>query len=161
MANHSKGGGKAKPDEVKALQGTLRKDRVNTSKPTFTGVPECPAWLEARAAAEWERLAPQLEELGMLADVYLAMFAAYCQAFGDYVTMCIRVNNKDALTFTTEKGYVMRIPEVGMRQEAYRQMKEMATEFGFSPASRSRIILDIRSGAVDDPSATRKISLLK
>lgn len=162
MPKHGKGGRPRLPDETKKLKGTLRKDRTAKQKPVFTGKADCPPWLGERAALEWERVAPQLERLGMLTVADLAMFAAYCQAFGDYVDLTVEIGNLEATTFKTPKGHMQSIPQVTQRREAYRQMKECAREFGFTPASRSGIDLMIETGEVDEPDTPtgRKIKLI-
>lgn len=152
MAKRSKGAGRPrKPDNVKKLQGTYRPDRSSQSQPVFTGTPKCPPWLGERAQIEWKRVAPQLMKLGMLTAVDMAVFAAYCQAFGDYVDLTVEIGNLEALTFKTPKGFMQSVPQVKQRQEAYKQMKECAVHFGFTPASRSTIRIMIDNGETDKP----------
>ncbi len=164
MPAHGKGGRPKKPDEVKKLQGTYRGDRSSNSQPAFTGTPLLPRWLDGRARLEWQRVAPQLRKLGMLTEADLAMFAAYCQAFGDYVDLTVRLGNMEATVMVTEKGYAMARPEVAQRRAAYQQMRECAREFGFTPASRTAIRLQIESEQEPDvptDSQGRSITLMR
>jgi len=166
MPNHGAGGRPRKPDAVKRLQGTQRKDRTTTNQPIFTGTAKVPVWLQGRARAEWKRVAPQLRKLGMLTEADLAMFAAYCQAFGDYIDLTVKLGNLDATTMTTEKGFIMSRPEVAHRRTAYQQMRECAREFGFTPASRSslRLVAEVEladNDAAPTDSQGRSIELMR
>src|SRR5688572_18095041 len=71
-----------KPTQLKAVQGTLRPSRVNPSEPKpEPAVPTCPSWLPKEAKAEWRRIVPQLERLGLLTLIDRAALAAYCQSY--------------------------------------------------------------------------------
>ena len=92
MPNHGKGPPR-KPDALKRLEGTYRKDRTSKNPPKFPGsTPRPPKELNAAAKAEWKRLSPQLAELGMLTPADKALFGVYCQAFADYWKLTAELN---------------------------------------------------------------------
>ena len=165
MPNHGKGGRPRKPDEVKRLQGTLRKHRITPNQPVFTGTAKLPVWLQGHAREEWKRVAPQLRALGMLTAVDLAMFAAYCQAFGDYIDLTVRLGNLEVTTMTTEDvkervaAQVHARSVATQRRQAYQQMRECAREFGFTPTSRSTLRLIAEAVPTDDEDAPPTDSL--
>lgn len=46
---------------------------------------------------------------------------------------------KEGMTFTTPKGYMQQRPEVSIAQSYLAKMHSLAAEFGFTPASRTRV----------------------
>ena len=83
MPNNPGQGRKPKPTHLKLLEGEPNKDRINFDEPKFKPkAPKCPSWLSVEAKHEWNRLAPELERLGLLTGADMAMFASYCSAVG-------------------------------------------------------------------------------
>ena len=103
-------------------------------------IPEPPLVLSETARAEWERITPQLERLGLISDLYLAACAAYCVAWADWCHARAKIQE-------LEDGYVMSTPQ-GYRQvgawwtvaaQAEDRMRRWAAEFGLTPAGRMRV----------------------
>ena len=117
-------GRKPKPTAIKKLEGNPGKRKLNTKEPIpAKGMPNCPEWLMPEAKKEWERLADLMNQLGVLTEVDMAAFAAYCQS-----------------TFETDKGYQQQTPWVGIANTNQKLMLQAASEFGLTPSSRSRIV---------------------
>ena len=75
-------GRKPKPTAVKKLEGNPGKRKLNTKEPIpAKGMPDCPDWLMPEAKKEWERLAELMNQMGVLTEVDMAAFAAYCQSY--------------------------------------------------------------------------------
>lgn len=75
-------GRKPKPTAVKKLEGNPGKRKLNKKEPIpAKGMPECPDWLLPEAKKEWERLADLMNQMGVLTEVDMAAFAAYCQSY--------------------------------------------------------------------------------
>ena len=75
-------GRKPKPTAVKKLEGNPGKRKLNTKEPVpAKGMPDCPEWLLPEAKKEWERLADLMNQMGVLTEVDMAAFAAYCQSY--------------------------------------------------------------------------------
>ena len=143
-------GRKPKPTALKVLEGNPGKRPLNLYEPAPEGkLPECPAWLEEEAKAEWERLAVPMHNLGLLTELDMAAFAAYCQAYARW---------KEAEEFITQhgtivktpSGYWQQVPQVSIAQTYLKMMQKSAEQFGLTPSSRSRIVADIHSGGEDD-----------
>lgn len=127
-----------KPSALKKLEGTHRKDRAARNELIAPpGTPERPAWLDAEARAEWERVVPQLAELGILATVDRGMLADYCAAHS-LAVQATRRYQKDGLVVKTKQG-PLKHPMIKVAQEARAQARLLAAEFGLSAASRTRI----------------------
>ena len=75
-------GRKPLPTHLKMVRGTLQKCRMNPDEPTpDPEIPDAPPHLSPEAREEWERLALELYELGILSTIDRAALAAYCQAY--------------------------------------------------------------------------------
>lgn len=128
-------------------------------------IPRCPSHLSDDAKTEWKRLAPQLEELGLITGLDLAAFAMYCQAYGRWVfaerrirelndqaarsvkelrKQGVDVPNGDALRFP---GFVQKTPSeyeqqsiwLQLSNKALEQTLKLAAEFGLSPSMRTKV----------------------
>jgi P27 family predicted phage terminase small subunit len=110
----------------------------------------CPRWLLPEAKREWRRVAPELKRMGLATVVDRTALAAYCQAYARW-RQAEDVLTREGLTFATGSGYLQQRPEVAIAQKSMQIMKAFLTEFGFTPASRTRISLPEQKAA--DPFA--------
>ena len=125
-----------------ALDRQLDGNAGNRPPPPTLGVPEgdvaCPEWLDDDARAEWLRLAPAMDRLGLLKPLYTGNFAAYCQAFSLFKS-CVQELDRRGYTFKN-KGMIRQRPEVAMMKDAQRTMRQFAQEFGLMPGSVGRVV---------------------
>jgi P27 family predicted phage terminase small subunit len=149
----SNAGRKPKPTNLHVLNGNPSKIDLETrqqNEPQFEKIsPDCPEWLDDFAKEEWNRLAPELETLGLLAQVDMAAFAAYCSNYSTWRQADEIIKNDGLVISIYEvdaegKKVLIRIkkhPAVAIRSDAFEKMKAFLIEFGFTPASRSRVHL--------------------
>jgi P27 family predicted phage terminase small subunit len=139
---------KPKAAHLKLLEGNPGRRPIPIEpKPEISEtIPEAPAFLSADARMEWQRVASQLHCLGLLTVVDVASLAAYCQAYGRWLTaeraiaaMAERDLVTGALMIKTTKGNAIQNPLVGTSNQAARDMVKYAAEFGLTPAARARI----------------------
>lgn len=143
-------GRKPKPTELKVLEGNPGKRKLNDREPKpKKQAPTCPKWLEDEAKKEWKRLAKKMEAIGILTEVDLAAFAGYCQSYARWKEAEEYLSANGA-TFTTPSGYVQQVPQVSIAQTYLKLMGKYASEFGLTPASRSRLIADSKPEAPVD-----------
>lgn len=105
----------------KAIAGTLRPDRTRAepSFPVVDGYPEPPDWLTSTTAHdEWHEKVRLLSDAGVLTEASLTTLAHYCNMHADVVKRWELGDKPTAADLT--------------------QLRLMATEFGFTPASRSK-----------------------
>ena len=107
--------------------------------------PSCPKWLEDDAKKEWRRLAKQMEQLGILTEVDMAAFAAYCQSYARLKEAQEHIDSEGS-SFETDKGYQQQTPWVGIANTNQKLMLQAASEFGLTPSSRSRIVAGSAKG---------------
>ena len=133
-------GRKPKPTAIKELEGNPGKRPLNAHEPRpERKAPACPKWLEPEAKKEWRRLAKKLEQLGVLTEADMSVFASYCQAYARWKEAEEFITQHGSI-FKTPSGYVQQVPQVSIAQQNLKIMQSLAGEFGLSPATRSRII---------------------
>ena len=145
-------GRKPTPTAIKELEGNPGKRPLNKNEPKPTKkAPPCPKWLEPEAKKEWRRLAKKMEQLGVLTEVDMAAFAGYCQAYARWKE-AEEFISKHGSIFQTPSGYVQQVPQVSIAQQNLKIMQSFCSEFGLTPATRSRIIAGSGGdGEADDP----------
>ena len=133
-------GRKPKPTALKQLEGNPGKRPLNEHEPTPPkGTIRCPNWLEPEAKKEWKRLAPSLEAMGVLTTADLTAFAGYCQAYARWKEAEEFISQHGSI-FQTPSGYVQQVPQVSIAQQNLKIMQSFCSDFGLTPATRSRII---------------------
>ncbi len=128
-------GRKPKPTALKKLGGNPGKRKLNTKEPVpAKGMPECPKWLLPEAKEEWKRLCQKLSDMGVLTEIDMAAFAAYCQKEAQEHI------DSEGSTFETDKGYRQQTPWVGIANTNQKLILQATSEFGHTPSARSRIM---------------------
>ena len=132
-------GRKKLPTNLKILQGTFRTSRENKDEPKpDINIPTAPDFLSKDALIEWGRISSQLSKLGLLSDMDMAALALYCQAWGRIVKYEKIVAEKGEL-YKTTNGNIQLSPAMWVVNKAYEQVYKFMTEFGMTPASRSKV----------------------
>ena len=128
-----------KPTALKLIAGNPGKKKLPQGEPKpMVEAPVPPKHLTAEARVEWERLAPILVRLKLLTKLDRAALAAYCQAWARHVEAEEQVAKASALAFT-HNGYPIVNPWITISRQAVDQMARFMTEFGMTPAARTRI----------------------
>lgn len=140
------------------------------------GIPPMPRHLSQAARAEWKRITPLLEELGLISELDRAALALYCQAWGRVVELEDQIRTRqreaeaagktaaEALTRTTPTGFERESPLVRMAAEASVACDRYLAAFGMSPATRARVTASRNGGqlglpGVEDPVAEKLAKL--
>ncbi len=128
-----------KPTAIKVLEGNPGKRPLNKNEPKPKKIaPKCPSWLEPDAKKEWKRLSKELETMGLLTQVDMAVFAGYCQAYARWKE-AEEFISKHGSILKTNSGYIQQIPQVSIAQQNLKQMRSLCSELGLSPSARSRL----------------------
>ena len=140
-----------KPTATKRLEGNPGKRALNTSEPQFTAkAPSCPRHLSDEARREWRRVSRELLDKNLLQVVDRAALAAYCQCWARWVEAEQKMAQPGfQMMEATDKGYQYVSPWLGVANQSLKQMKAFLTEFGLTPASRTRIQVP-EQGPADD-----------
>lgn len=144
-----------KPAAVHLLNGNpgRRPQAAPGSVPApAVAIPAAPVWLLDDARAEWERIAPELEKLGLISELDVAHLAAYCQAYALMKRTAEELkllqaeglaesipNRTRGLVDSTPSGYKQMSALLTVYNRAADQMARHAAEFGLSPSARMRV----------------------
>lgn len=133
-------GRKPKPTVLHVLDGTFRADRHNADEPRPTaGAPSCPTWLDREAKAEWRRIVPELERLGLLTVVDRAALTCYCLAWSE-LNEATRVLKRDRRSKKVRKDEPLTPhPALAAQRSAWKAVKDFCALFGLDPSSRTRL----------------------
>lgn len=135
-------GRKPLPTNLKIINGEKRKNRLNQNEPKpDVCIPECPTHLSVAARQEWDRIAPELERLGILSNIDRAALANFCQATAR-LARAERQLEKEELIVENGKGGSRQNPLVGVVNRLYDITRQYMSEFGMTPSSRSRVKVD-------------------
>lgn len=141
-------GRKRKPNALRSLQGNAGR-RPLPPEPSFkSGVPVRPAHLGDEAAAEWDRIVPELRAANLLRQVDRAALAAYCALYGRWVE-AEQVIAREGMTYRANE-LVKIHPLVRVAQDSLSLMKGYLVEFGFTPASSSKATPNAPEQAKDE-----------
>jgi P27 family predicted phage terminase small subunit len=132
-------GRKPLPSNVVRLRGNPGKRRLNDAEPRpVAKAPSCPACLGDEARKEWQRLAGELAALGLLTGLDRAMLAAYCHAHALWVEAVASIQRYGTMV-KSPNGFPMQSPYVAVANKQVEIMVRIASEFGMTPSSRTRI----------------------
>lgn len=136
-----------KPTKLALVHGD-RRDRINWTEPLPAELPiDPPPWLRPRAVEEWERLASDLIDKGVLTAWDVQAFAEWCDAVA-----CIA----EAAEHLAAEGHLIEAPvfdrngkQTGTRQvpnpwfylqaRALETSAKRAARFGLTPAERASL----------------------
>jgi phage terminase small subunit len=161
-----------RPTKLKELEGNPGKRQLNMTEPKpASAVPDCPSFIKGAARKEWHRLAGELYTLGLLTRIDRGALAAYCIAWGQLEEAeaelskmkktfremqklkkknpSLKVNISNGMVAVTSNGNAIIEPLLSVRKQAMEQMHKFLTEFGMTPAARSRIVID-KAESIDD-----------
>jgi P27 family predicted phage terminase small subunit len=132
-------GRRPKPTRLKYLTGNPGKRPLNEHEPKPEIVmPDCPVELGPVAHREWDRMAAELASLRILTQLDRAALAAYCGAYAMWAEATEAIQ-KFGTMVKSPTGYPVQSPYVSIANRQAEIMMRIASEFGFTPASRSRI----------------------
>lgn len=153
-----------KPLKVRASEGDRRKigkkkleSLIRAEPKTQSGLPACPEHVTGLAREAWERWTLQLQIMELDRQPDAEMLEGACIAYQRAVIADQEIK-RDGITIKTfketDEGEVILLsikthPAIKVSTEAWRQVKSFCTEFGFSPASRSRLAVAKQNTPVD------------
>ena len=135
-----------------------RNYRQVTAKYVTIAKPSMPRTLPEEAKAEWRRVVPELESIGMLASIDRAVLIRYCIAWADWVELEELLQRSGKL-IKGQKGNFVRNPLWLMKRDAEQTVTELGRLLGLAPVSR------LRAGIVherpEEPEASPGVTALE
>lgn len=156
-------GPKPTPTNLKLLQGNPGKRRLNFDEfRPITSIPKAPKHLKGEALKEWKRITAELARYGLVSEVDRNALAMICTLWARYVEAEVAIEkaakkdpDSQGLFTKTPNGYPVQSPWVAVSNKAMEQYRLYLTEFGLSPASRTKVtpsdpftpdLFDVNSG---------------
>lgn len=151
-------GRRAKPTELKLIQGNPGKRAINLSEPkgeVLQHIPECPEWIPGEGQEAWKKLAPWLAKNKILTGTDLHNLEAFCAAYGRW-REAEEIYAKDGPVVIGATGGPVKNPAATVINESLKQITSFGAALGLDPASRVRL-----GGGGDDPQENPFAALLK
>jgi P27 family predicted phage terminase small subunit len=120
---------------------------VPADQPKSASIVECPPELSPIARQEWDRVAPELAAAGRLTPFDRGPLAAYCTAYALWVEAVEALQRYGAM-IKSPTGYPVQSPYLSTANRQVEIMIRIASEFGFTPASRSRLPSPSKGGSM-------------
>ena len=137
-----KPGPKPQPTKLKLLRGNPGKRPLNENEADAGDkMPKPPKHLSPAALKQWKIVAPQLNEIGLLAKLDGPAMEMYCVAYGNWADAQEKIQKYGPLV-KARSGFLQQSPYMQIANKAFEQMHKMIGEFGMSPSSRSGIAVE-------------------
>ena len=135
-------GRKPTPRNLKLVRGNPGKRALNEAEPQpEVEVPEPPDFLGEVARKHFMVTARQLTELRVMTKIDADALALYAQSFATWRAAVLEMADTGPV-METKAGNLIQHPHFSVANRAYEQMRQMLSEFGLTPASRTRIKTD-------------------
>lgn len=156
-------GRKPKPSHLRLVGGNAGKRPINKKEPKVKkGAPIAPKWLSPKAKAAWPRAVKLLTDMGVLTVADGFALEMLCEAYADLLTARAAVQlpvlgvskQKDGeltsfvlaeggevtyVTYGKNGAMIRNRPEYALIADAERRLKASLSDFGLTPAARSKI----------------------
>lgn len=121
----------------------------NSQEPTVPAdyVPP-PDWLSDHCKEAYNAMVPQLIKAGLWSSIDMRGLAIMLDQYETAIE-CRALYLQFGYTYVSDAGVVRARPEVAMSKGMFDSVKKWCTEFGLTPASRSRIRVGIAGGNQD------------
>lgn len=126
------------PAALKALKGNPGNRPIKEEPQPTMRAPKPPADLAGEAFAEWARVVPELDAIGLLSVVDRAYLVAYCEAWASFCEAREELNTNGVLVMGRDGGLV-RNPAAMVMKDSLDMMLKYGAKFGLSPADRARM----------------------
>jgi len=123
------------------------KRRTEVEKSKAVRILECPEQLGPVARQEWDRIVGELTALGVLSSVDRAVLAVFCNAYAQWLEATDAIEKYGAM-MKSPSGYPVQSSYVAIANRQADLMVRLASELGFTPASRSRIFTMSKSNSM-------------
>ena len=114
-----------------------RNKRHTSGKYVTIARPALPRDLAAEAKAEWRRVVPELEEIGLLATIDRAVLIRYCTAWADWLELQ-KLLQQSGKVLKGARGHIVRNPLWFMKNDAEQTVSDLGKQLGLTPVARLR-----------------------
>ena len=130
---------KTKPNQLASnnAAGPVGTEIANAERPLAAPIIECPPELGPVARQEWDRLIGELTATGVVTIYDRAPLAMYCDAYERWIHAVEQINKYGAV-MKAPSGYPVQSLYLSIANRQVEIMLRLATEYGFTPASRGQ-----------------------
>ena len=135
-------GRKAKPTEIKRVNGNPGKRALNNNAPDFSAVVDIapPIYFDGleHATMIWQSIVPELLKNKLLRITDMHNVEAFCMAYDNY-RQCQKHIAENGVVIMGSNGGDIKNPALTGLNEALRQMATFGAMLGLDPSSRQRL----------------------
>jgi P27 family predicted phage terminase small subunit len=149
-------GRKPKPISQQITEGDRRRHgrlklATKSNPQPACGLPACPHYLRGHARAAWNVWSAELQAMGLDSAADAQLLEAACVNFQTAVTAHLQIQKQgevvEELIIARDSGKVIghrvrKNPWVTVREHAHRLLLSFCSEFGVSPAARTRLNIE-------------------
>jgi P27 family predicted phage terminase small subunit len=132
-----------KPTHLRAVEGFPDKRPINKNEPMPTkGYHQAPAHFSEKAKAYYNEMCQELNRWGVITELDSRAAEMLIEAYVEYRELSddIAVNGLNYWVEGTNGQNLLKAnPSVAARASAWNRVRAMLTEFGMTPASRSKV----------------------
>lgn len=149
----------AVPDNVRELRGNPGKRPAPRRLKLPPKAPKAPTWLPREAKAEWNRVVPGLDRMGVLAEVDRGVLTAYCLAWHQMVEAAKKLEADGIVRPGRDKADAKH-PAWQVFRESATQLREFAKELYLTPTARLRSELPQGDAGAESSSSSPEVDIL-
>lgn len=144
-------GRKPTPTALKLIAGNPGKRALNAHEPQpRADLTQAPHWLTDRQRTTWQDVV-ELAPPGLLKDIDASVFTVWVVAYDLYQEASDRLSQTGMLIKAPNTGVPMQSPYLAIVNKQAQIMMKAAAEMGFTPASRSRVVIKQNGTKAGDP----------
>lgn len=135
----SMAGRKNTPTALKLIRGNPGRRPLPEHEPAPEArIPDPPEHLSAQAREHWNAVARMLHDARVMTVMDGHALELLCDSYVRYVEANEKVR-RHGMVMKTPGGFFVQSPFLAIANKAFEQMKSILTEFGMTPASRTKI----------------------
>ena len=132
-----------KPTTLKVIQGNPGKRALPANEPQpEKGARPSPKYLKKKARDWYAEVAAELDKVGVLTVLDSNALELLIEAYAEYRQHCATLDAEGytyRTTSTSGETVIKAHPASVMKSDAWKRIRAMLTEFGMTPASRSKV----------------------
>ena len=135
-------GRKPVPTAIKQVRGTTRADRGVKNEARFpvpSRMPPAPDTLNEWGKKAWSYYGRLLLDAGLLTEGDRIALELLCQVYGRWVEAEVQVAKSGTILTSKRSGNLFQNPYLAVANRSWDQVRAMLSEFGLTPAERTRV----------------------
>lgn len=121
-----------------ATRGRKPVEKIDETPQPPLGKPRMPSGLNTLAKAEWKRVLPMLDEMGITSKIDGTLVAVYCVMYARW--MKAETMLEKGYTVKCSNGYIQPSQWLGISNSAVKLMLDSMNDLGMTPKARQKLI---------------------